>query len=45
MQEPTNDQYTSAEFYISYSLLHNIVLMEVRSFVMKYKAKKRREKN
>ena len=42
-QEPANDQYTHAEFDISYSLLHDVVLMEVCLFVMKYEAKKRRE--
>ena len=45
IQEPTNDQYASAEFEIGYSLLHDVVLMEVRLFVMKYEAKKRREEN
>ena len=43
MQEPTNEQYASAEYDISNSLLHDIVLMEVRSFVMKYEAMKRSE--
>ena len=43
--EPTNEQYASAKFYIGFSLLHDVILLEVRAFVMKYEAmKKRRSK-
>ena len=41
--EPTNEQYVSAKFDIVFSLLHDVILMEVRSFVMKYEAKKERK--
>ena len=43
IQEPTNEQFTNAVFDISYSLLHDVVLMGVCSFIMKYEAKKRRK--
>ena len=41
--EPTNEQYASAKFDISFSLLHDVILLEVRSFVMKYEAMKRKK--
>ena len=33
---PTADQCANAKFDISYTLLHNVILMEVRSFTMKF---------
>ena len=43
--EPTHEEYADAEFDISNTLLHDVILLEVRAFVMKYKAtKKRKEK-
>ena len=41
--EPTNEQYASKKFYISFLLLHDVILLEVRTFVMKNKAMKRRK--
>ena len=41
--EPTQEEYAEAEFDISKTLLHDVVLMEVRSYVMKYQANKRRK--
>ena len=41
--ESTSHQYASAKFDIGFSLPHDVILMEVRSFVMKYETKKRRE--
>ena len=40
--EPTCEEYAEAEFDISNTLLHDIILLEVRAFVMKYEATKRR---
>ena len=45
ISEPTCEQYADTNFYISNSLLHDVILLEVRAFVMKYEAtKKRKEK-
>ena len=41
--EPTNEQYASAKFDIGFSLLHDVILLEVRAFVMKYEAIKKRK--
>ena len=41
--ELTCEEYSDAEFDISNSLLHDVILLEVRSFVMRYKAIKRRK--
>ena len=41
--EPTNEQCASAKFDISFSLLHDIILLEVRFFVMKYETMKRKK--
>ena len=41
--EPTNEQYTSLSFDIGCSLLHDGILLEVRAFVIKYKAMKKRK--
>ena len=41
--EPTNELYASANFDIGYSLLHNVILLEMRAFVMKYEAMKKRK--
>ena len=42
--EPTNEQYCDAKPDISYTLLHDVILMEVRSMTFKYEASKKREK-
>ena len=39
-QELSNDQYCNANFDISSSLLHDVVLMEAHSYIMKYEATK-----
>ena len=39
------EQFVSATYDISYILLHDVLLMEARSFVMKYKAAKNRRIN
>ena len=45
ISEPTCEQYADTNFNISNSLLHDVILLEVRAFVMKYEAtKKRKEK-
>ena len=36
--DPSNEQYCNATYDINYSLLHGVVLMEVRSYTMKYEA-------
>ena len=41
--EPTNEQYCDAKPDISNTLLHNVILMEVRSMTLKYEAGKKRE--
>ena len=41
--EPTREEYAEAEFNISKTLLHDVVLMELRAYVMKYQANKRRK--
>ena len=41
---PSNEQYCNAPYDLNYSLLHDVVLMEVRSYTMKYEAIKRRNK-
>ena len=43
--EPTNVQYADASFDISNSLLHDVILLEVRPFVMKFEAAKKRKAN
>ena len=43
--DPSNEQYCNAPFDINYSLLHNVVLMEVRSYTTNYEAIKRRKKS
>ena len=40
--EPANEQYADAIFDISNSLLHDVILLEVRAFVMKFEAMKKR---
>ena len=40
--ELTNEQYDSTKFDIGFSLLQDVILLEVRAFIMKYKAMKRR---
>ena len=40
--EPTQEEYAEAEFDISNTLLHDVILLEVRVFVMKFQANKRR---
>ena len=43
--DPTGEQYADTNFDISNTLLHDVILLEVRAFVMKYEAaKKRKEK-
>ena len=43
--EPTREQYADVKFDISNSLLHDVILLELGAFVMKYEAtKKRKEK-
>ena len=42
---PSNEQYCNAPFDISFTLLHDVTLMEARSFTMKYEALKRKRKN
>ena len=45
ISEPTCEQYADANFDISNSFIHDVILLEVRAFVMKYEAsKKRKEK-
>ena len=39
--EPTREEYAGAEFDIS-NTLHNVILLEVRAFVMKFQANKQR---
>ena len=41
--ELTTEQYADANFYISNSLLHDVILLEVRAFVMKFEAAKKRK--
>ena len=41
--EPTREEYADAEYDISNTLLHDVILLEVREFVMKYRANKRRK--
>ena len=41
--EPTREEYAGAEYDISNTLLHDVILLEVRAFVMKYQANKRRK--
>ena len=41
--EPTREEYADAEFDISNTLLHDVILLEVRAFVMKYQVNKRRK--
>ena len=41
--EPTNEQYADASFDIDFSLLHNVILLEVKAYVMKYEAMKKRK--
>ena len=41
--EPTNEQYADASFDISNSLLHDVILLEVKAFVMKFEATKKRK--
>ena len=41
--ELTTEQYADANFYISNSLLHDVILLEVRAFVMKFEAAKQRK--
>ena len=41
--EPTCEEYADAEFDIINTLLHDVILLEVRAFAMKYKAIKRRK--
>ena len=41
----SNEQYCNAPYDINYSLLHDVVLMEVQSYTMIYEAIKRRKKN
>ena len=41
--EPTREEYADAEYDISNTLLHDVILLEVRAFVMKYQANKRRK--
>ena len=41
--ELTAKQYAEAESDISYTLLHDVILLEARSFAMKYQAGKERE--
>ena len=43
IESPTLEQYTDAEFDINYTLLHNVIMMEARSYTMKFVAKKRKE--
>ena len=43
--EPSKEQFADASFDISNSLLHDVILLEVRAFVMKFETmKKRKEK-
>ena len=44
-QELSCEQFGSAKYDISYILLHDVLLMESRSFVMKYQAAKNRKIN
>ena len=44
-QEISCEQFGSAEYDISYILLHDVLLMEAMSFVMKYEAAKNRKIN
>ena len=41
--ELSREEFADAEFDISKTLLHDVILMEVRSFVMKYQAGERRK--
>ena len=41
--EPTCEEYVEAEFDICKTLLHDVILLEVRVFVMKYQAGKRKK--
>ena len=40
--EPTREEYAEAEFDISKTPLHDVILLEVRAFVIMYQANKRR---
>ena len=44
-QDLSCEQFGSAKYDISYILLHDVLLMEARSFVMKYEAAKNRKSN
>ena len=41
--EPTREEYADAEYDISNALLHDVILLEGRAFLMKYQANKRRK--
>ena len=41
--EPSNEQYCEAKVDISITLLHDVIVMEVRSMTLKYEAGKKRE--
>ena len=41
--EPSNEQYADVSFDISNSLLHDVILLEVRAFVIKFEAMKKRK--
>ena len=44
LDDPKDEDYPQARWNISPMLLHDVILMEVRSYTMKYKAFKKREK-
>ena len=44
-QDISCDTFGSAKYDISYILLHDVLLMEARSFVMKYEAARNRKIN
>ena len=41
--EPTSKEYADAEYDRSNTLLHDVILLEVRAFLMKFQANKRRK--
>ena len=43
IHNPSAEQCTTAEFDMSYTLLHDVILMEVRAYTMKFVAEQKRE--
>ena len=42
IEDPSTEQYCDAKSYISNTLLHDVILMEVRSMTLRSEARKKR---